>query len=352
MKKFWTFRATGVGITTIEATASTPAFARYVRVVFPPEVLTDGWVRDGNMKLTPLGSAIRTQAAVGVTDDVGLAWAAGLVAGAFESACVPHADTASPTAAIPAAIHIRIATPYCSQIARTSRGSPAAMPARMSGMTSVAIIGGGPGGYEAALVAQQLGAQVTVIDRDGLGGSAVLTDCVPSKTLIATSDLMTEVAGAEELGIGHLGSIEVDLKVVNARVKALAAAQSYDIEGRLTRRDIAIVRGNGRIEGRTSVRVALNDGGEQVVEADAVLIATGARPRVLASAMPDGERILTWEQVYELTELPRELIVVGSGVTGAEFASAYLALGVPVTLISSRDRVLPGEDADAAEVLE
>ncbi|BBH16591.1 NAD(P)H-quinone dehydrogenase [Nocardioides baekrokdamisoli] len=219
-------------------------------------------------------------------------------------------------------------------------------------MTSVAIIGGGPGGYEAALVAQQLGADVTVIDRDGLGGSAVLTDCVPSKTLIATSDLMTEVAGAGELGIGHHGTLEVDLKVVNERVKALAAAQSYDIEGRLTRRDITIVRGIGRVEGRTSVRVALNDGGEQLVEADAILIATGARPRVLPSALPDGERILTWEQVYELTELPEDLIVVGSGVTGAEFASAYLALGVPVTLISSRERVLPGEDADAAQVLE
>src|SRR5690348_4940755 len=152
-------------------------------------------------------------------------------------------------------------------------------------MTSVAIIGGGPGGYEAALVAQQLGAHVTVIDRDGLGGSAVLTDCVPSKTLIATSDLMTEVAGAEELGIGHLGTIEVDLKVVNERVKALAAAQSSDIEGRLTRRDITIVRGVGRIQGRTSVRVALNGGGDQVVDADAILVATGARPRVLASAM-------------------------------------------------------------------
>ena len=222
----------------------------------------------------------------------------------------------------------------------------------MSGMTSVAIIGGGPGGYEAALVAHQLGAQVTVIDRDGLGGSAVLTDCVPSKTLIATSDLMTEVAGAEELGIGHHGTIEVDLKVVNERVKALAAAQSYDIEGRLTRRDIRIIRGVGRIANGTSVLVALAEGGEEVVDADAILIATGARPRVLASAMPDGERILTWEQVYELTELPDELIVVGSGVTGAEFASAYLALGVAVTLISSRDRVLPGEDADAAEVLE
>ena len=83
-----------------------------------------------------------------------------------------------------------------------------------------------------------------------------------------------------------------------------------------------------------------------------MLVATGAAPRTLPTAVPDGERILTWEQVYDLTEVPSELIVVGSGVTGAEFASAYLALGIPVTLVSSRDRVLPGEDADAATVLE
>src|SRR6185436_17304074 len=86
--------------------------------------------------------------------------------------------------------------------------------------------------------------------------------------------------------------------------------------------------------------------------ADAVLMATGAAPRTLPTAQPDGQRILTWEQVYDLDEVPSELIVVGSGVTGAEFASGYLALGVPVTLVSSRDRVLPGEDADAATVLE
>ena len=85
------------------------------------------------------------------------------------------------------------------------------------------------------------------------------------------------------------------------------------------------------------------DGAESMLEADAVLIATGASPRVLPTAQPDGERILSWDQVYDLDELPTELIVVGSGVTGAEFASAYLALGVPVTLVSSRDRVLPGE---------
>ena len=92
--------------------------------------------------------------------------------------------------------------------------------------------------------------------------------------------------------------------------------------------------------------------GEERLAADAVLLATGACPRTTPEAQPDGERILTWEQVYDLDELPEHLIVVGSGVTGAEFASGYLALGGRVSLVSSRDRVLPGEDADAAAVLE
>ena len=94
------------------------------------------------------------------------------------------------------------------------------------------------------------------------------------------------------------------------------------------------------------------DGGSETLQADAIILATGAAPRTLPSAQPDGERILTWEQVYDLTEVPEKLIVVGSGVTGAEFASAYLSLGIDVTLVSSRDRVLPGEDADASAVLE
>ncbi|MGZ6733646.1 MAG: NAD(P)H-quinone dehydrogenase [Nocardioides sp.] len=231
-------------------------------------------------------------------------------------------------------------------------------------MPNVVIIGGGPGGYEAALVAQQLGADVTVVDRDGLGGSAVLTDCVPSKTLIATAEVMTDMGTASELGI-HFQDTEgdaatkltVDLAQVNTRVKALATAQSGDIEARLLRRDIRIVKGIGRLgkgagAGGGEVIATLPDGTEQSLHADSVLIATGARPRVLPTAQPDGERILTWEQVYDLDELPEHMIVVGSGVTGAEFASAYLALGCQVTLVSSRDRVLPGEDADAAEVLQ
>ena len=221
----------------------------------------------------------------------------------------------------------------------------------------VVVLGGGPGGYEAALVAAQLGADVTVVERDGVGGAAVLTDVVPSKTLIATAEVMTLVDESVELGVrfpgGGTGSREpegavcVDLAVVNQRVRRLAQAQSDDVHRRLEAEGVRIVRAAGRLEGPRRV---VADG--HAFDADFVLVATGSRPRELPDAVPDGERILTWKQLYHLGALPERLIVVGSGVTGAEFASAYDALGADVVLVSSRDRVLPGEDADAAEVLE
>jgi dihydrolipoamide dehydrogenase len=239
-------------------------------------------------------------------------------------------------------------------------------------------------------VAAQLGAEVTVVDRDGLGGASVLTDCVPSKTLIATAEVMTTFDSSyDELGIivadapsvptigqegpaapavGQEGStsplekstrvVGVDLGKVNRRVKRLALAQSHDITASVTRAGVRVLRGRGRLEGCQTaegtrcVVVESPDGTVERLTADAVLVATGGRPRELPDARPDGERILNWTQVYDLDELPRELIVVGSGVTGAEFAGAYQALGSHVTLVSSRDRVLPGEDPDAAAVLE
>jgi dihydrolipoamide dehydrogenase len=228
----------------------------------------------------------------------------------------------------------------------------------MTPVTRIAIVGGGPGGYEAALVAAQLGAEVVVVDRDGLGGSAVLTDCVPSKTLIATAEVMTIAAESRELGVvlgdgsAPDGVVGVDLAKVNARVKKLAQAQSTDIGQRLQREGVSVVTGAGRLDGPQRVVADLPGGGTETFEADAVLVSTGAHPRVLPGAEPDGERVLTWTQLYELDSLPERLVVVGSGVTGAEFASAYDALGADVVLVSSRDRVLPGEDADAAAVLE
>ncbi|MEJ7636223.1 NAD(P)H-quinone dehydrogenase [Aeromicrobium sp.] len=218
-------------------------------------------------------------------------------------------------------------------------------------MTHVTIVGGGPGGYEAALVASRLGAEVTLIERDGLGGSTVLTDCVPSKTLIATSDLLTEVGTAAELGVQVPKAVRADLAAVNERVLSLAQAQSDDIAERLTSSNVTLLDGTATLEA-AGVVVAETADGEVRIETDAILIATGAHPRVSPDAQPDGERILTWEQVYALQDLPQHLIVVGSGVTGAEFASAYNGLGAAVTLVSSRDRVLPGEDVDAANVIE
>jgi pyruvate/2-oxoglutarate dehydrogenase complex dihydrolipoamide dehydrogenase (E3) component len=228
--------------------------------------------------------------------------------------------------------------------------------------TRIAILGGGPAGYESALVAAQLGARVTVLDRDGVGGSCVLTDCVPSKTLIATSDRVTALRDAHRVGIGEAlpdGSAVVDLATVNGRIKDLAGQQSEDIADRLRREGVSVLPGvTGRFAAQQPPRahrieaVAADGSVTGTVEADVVLLATGGTPRILPTAVPDGERILSWRDVYDLTELPDHLIVIGSGVTGAEFASGYSELGVPVTLVSSRDRVLPSEDPDAAEVIE
>jgi NAD(P)H dehydrogenase (quinone) len=212
---------------------------------------------------------------------------------------------------------------------------------------SIAILGGGPGGYEAALVAAQLGADVTVADSDGLGGACVLTDCVPSKTLIETSNAMTLLNRSAGLGIATGGLATVNAARLYQRITGLARAQSADITARLAAEGIKVIRAKGSLTGPGRVRA---DDAE--IRADAVLIATGALPRVLPGAPPDGERILTWRQLYDLTELPRDLIVIGSGVTGAEFAGAYQALGSRVTLVSSRDRVLPHEDEDAANMIE
>ncbi|MBX3067252.1 MAG: NAD(P)H-quinone dehydrogenase [Cryobacterium sp.] len=229
----------------------------------------------------------------------------------------------------------------------------------------IAIIGGGPGGYEAALTGAQLGAEVTLVERTGVGGSAVLTDVVPSKTLIATAEAASSISEAAELGVQFFvkedgkaskPEVAVILKAVNTRLLGLAQKQSEDMRGALDRAGVKIVTGDGRLDGVHKVVVSTGTGSKrtdfETIEADTVIVSVGASPRMLESAMPDGERILTWTQLYSLESVPEHLIVVGSGVTGAEFASAYTALGAKVTLISSRDTVLPGEDADAAKVIE
>ncbi len=225
----------------------------------------------------------------------------------------------------------------------------------------IVIIGAGPGGYEAALHARGLGAEVTLVERQGTGGAAVLTDVVPSKTLIASADTIHRFHEVQDLGVHLVGGpqdgteiegLAANLQTINARLLRLAATQSRDIRRGLEKEGVQVVDGTGSIADPNTVHVKAEDGMEYDLTADAILVAVGAHPRTLPSAQPDGERILTWTQVYNMEEIPEHLVVVGSGVTGAEFASAYNGLGAKVTLVSSRDQVLPGEDSDAADVLE
>ena len=146
--------------------------------------------------------------------------------------------------------------------------------------SSVVVIGGGPGGYEAALVARRLGAQVTVVDSDGLGGSCVLTDCVPSKSLISTAHVVRRMSAAAEHGVDISSlSAGTDLRAVNQRILALAAAQSADITQRVTSDGIRVCRGTGRLLSPSRVQVDLSGGGSEDLEADVVLVATGSTPR-------------------------------------------------------------------------
>lgn len=220
-------------------------------------------------------------------------------------------------------------------------------------MTRVVIVGGGPGGYEAASVAVQNGAEVTVIERDGIGGSAVLTDCVPSKALIAVSDVITEAGESGALGVTVDGMVaqpdrfSVAFAQVNARIVELAQQQSSDTLAKLVDAGVEVIAGTGRLVGPHTVSVAGRE-----LTADAIVLATGARPRVLLGSRPDGERVLTWEQLYGLPELPTRMIVVGPGSPERSSHRPTGPWAAKWCWCPPRDRALPGEDADAAAVLE
>lgn len=226
-------------------------------------------------------------------------------------------------------------------------------------MTRIVIIGGGPAGYEAALAGAKYGAQITIIEDRGLGGAAVINDCVPSKSFIAGANIKTDLRRADDMGLNKgIGEANLLLDALNARVQALAGEQSGDIRRSMINHGVRVLDGRGSFDDYNPkqtlhyIKAELSDGTVETIECDLVLVATGATPRILPGAQPDGERILTWRQVYDLTDLPEHLIVVGSGVTGAEFVSAFAELGVKVTMVASRDRILPHDDADAADTLE
>jgi dihydrolipoamide dehydrogenase len=223
----------------------------------------------------------------------------------------------------------------------------------------IVIIGGGPGGYEAALVAAELRADVTVVSDEGFGGKCVLWDCVPSKTLLSSAQAFSTLETAPALGVHFQGVprrsvpiYEVDLPTIMDRVHDLANAQSHDIRERVLADGVRFVQGTGHIVDPHTVEVRDGNGSTSRLSCDAILIATGSTPRRLRTAPTDGEVILSSQDLYGLKEVPERLVVIGAGATGAEYTTAFLRFGSKVTFVASRDRVLPSEDEDAAMVIE
>ncbi len=223
----------------------------------------------------------------------------------------------------------------------------------------IVIIGGGPAGYEAALVAAGLGAEVLVVNDEGLGGNSVLWDCVPSKTLISSAIAFRNLDVAPALGVrfkdapdGRPPEREVDFVQALRRVRGLADAQSADIRASVEKAGARSVLGHGELLDEHTVKLTDPGGEVEHVRADGILIATGSDPRTMAGAPTDGEVVLSSRDLYGLTALPEHLVVVGSGATGAEYANAFLEFGCEVTFVVSRERVLPGEDADGALAVE
>ena len=211
------------------------------------------------------------------------------------------------------------------------------------------VIGGGPAGHTAASTAAGLGAEVTIIERDVLGGAAHLWDCVPSKAMIATGGELAALDRAEGMGLEATGSI--DPTALRVRNRSIQTHLSNDVKQLLESQGVRILSGVGRLVSANEAILA-HDGVEERVTFDAALLSTGSRPRIPDWAEVDGDRILTTRQAYPPPVIPEHLVVIGSGVTGVEFAHMFRAFGSKVSLVVSRQQVLPGKDPEVAAVLE
>jgi pyruvate/2-oxoglutarate dehydrogenase complex dihydrolipoamide dehydrogenase (E3) component len=213
------------------------------------------------------------------------------------------------------------------------------------------ILGGGPAGNSVATTAARLGAEVTLVERDVVGGAAHLWDCIPSKAMIATGGAMNEMRRAEGMGLRPVG-VDVDFEALKARIGAIEDRLESSVTGLLGSQRVRMIRGTGRLVGTHEVEVQHHDGPVERIPADIIVLSTGSRPRIPDFAAVDGERVLTTRDAYPPPVLPEHLIVIGSGVTGVEFVHMFSAFGCQVTLVVSRQQVLPAKDPEVAAALE
>lgn len=211
----------------------------------------------------------------------------------------------------------------------------------------ILVIGSGPGGYVAAIRAAQLGKQVALVERDAVGGVCLNRGCIPTKALIRSAHLYQDVKAAAQYGVTIAGEVSPNLEAMVNRSRTVAETMSKGVQFLLKKNNIILLTGTGRIVAHNTVEVE----GEQYT-ADHIILATGARPRVMPFMPVDGKRIITSTEALKLSELPQTMVVVGSGAIGSELAWFYAALGVKVTLIEYLPRLMPLEDEEVSKAME
>lgn len=216
----------------------------------------------------------------------------------------------------------------------------------MSERFDLVILGSGPGGYVAAIRASQLGMKVAIVEREKLGGICLNWGCIPTKALLRSSEIYHYISHASAYGLS-VEKPSFDLAKVTERSRKVAGQLNSGVKGLMKKNKVTVVEGTGTLSGATQVTV-----GERVLDADNVIVATGARARDLPGVAADGERIWTYRHAMVPPAMPTKLLVIGSGAIGIEFASFYSDMGAEVTVVEMQDRILPVEDADVSAFME
>jgi dihydrolipoamide dehydrogenase len=221
------------------------------------------------------------------------------------------------------------------------------------------VLGAGTGGYTAAFRAAQLGLRTALVDEDQIGGTCLHRGCIPTKALLESADLHARVKKAADFGVRIDGTVGVDYAVVAARRDAVVKRMTTGLRGLVKRNGVEWVAGRGRLAGPTTVRVALagedgspGAGGERVLSATDVILATGSRTKSLPGLVPDGARILTSDDILRRADLPASIVIVGAGAVGVEFASFFHDMGAAVTLVEYLPAIVPLEEAEVGAALE
>ncbi|RJQ56438.1 MAG: dihydrolipoyl dehydrogenase [Nitrospiraceae bacterium] len=216
----------------------------------------------------------------------------------------------------------------------------------------ITIIGAGPGGYVAALRAARLGADVTVIEESEVGGTCLNRGCIPTKTLIASAEVLHKTRNAEDFGLDFSGSVTPNIQKIVERKNKVVGTQVKGIRGLFKSWGVTLIEGRGYIINPKKVRVTLKDGSAREVDTDRIIIATGSRPAQIPVFPFDGEKILSSDHAINPTSVPKRLLIVGAGVIGCEFAFIYNEFGAEVTMVEMMPRAVSTEDEEISALLE